>query len=66
MSRRPTTLLWSTAAGIECRMAPYDDDRYQVMLRWNQQTIKATVVGDYAGALAVSRDWRRERGVVGR
>jgi hypothetical protein len=42
-------------------MAPYGDDRYQLLLRWNEQTIKATVVSDYARALAVSREWRRER-----
>jgi len=45
-------------------MAPYGDDRYQLMLRWNEQTIKATVVSDYARALAVSREWRRERGAL--
>jgi hypothetical protein len=61
MKRRPTTLLWSTVEGVECRMAPYEDDRYQVMLRWRDETIKATVVRDYAGALAMSREWRRER-----
>jgi hypothetical protein len=64
MKRRPTTLLWSAADGVECRMAPYGDDRYQLMLRWNEQTIKATVVSDYARALAVSREWRRERGAL--
>jgi hypothetical protein len=61
MKRRTTTLLWSTTDGVECRIAPYDDDRYQLMLRWNEQTIKATVVSDYARALSVSREWRRER-----
>jgi hypothetical protein len=59
--RRPTTLLWSTADRVECRMAAYDGDRYQMMLRWNEETIKATVVNDYAAAPSVSREWRRER-----
>jgi hypothetical protein len=58
MKLRPTTLLWSTADGIECRIAPYEGDRYQLMLRWNDQTIEATVVSDYARALSVSREWR--------
>ena len=61
MIRRPTTLLWSTADGIECRLAPYDDERYQLLLRWLEQTIKATVVSDYARALSVSREWRDTR-----
>ena len=58
MIRRPMTLLWSTADGIECRLAPYDDDRYHLLLRWREQTIKATVVNDYARVLSVSREWR--------
>jgi len=61
MKRRPSTLLWSTVEGVECRLAPSESDRYQVLLRWNEQTIKTTVVSDYAGVLSVSREWRRER-----
>ena len=61
MKRRPSTLLWSTVKGVECRIAPYEDNRYQLMLRRNEETIKATLVSDYPRALAVSREWRRER-----
>jgi len=61
VKQRPTTLLWAAADGVECRLASYEDDRYQLMLRWNEQTIKATVVSDYAAALSVSRQWRHER-----
>lgn len=61
MKRRDTTLLWSTTDGIECRMALYDEHRYQLMLRWREQTIKTTVVSDYACALSTSRQWQQER-----
>ncbi len=42
-------------------MAPSEDDRYQLMLRWNAETIKAAVVTDYGRALALSREWRLEQ-----
>jgi hypothetical protein len=61
MKQRQTTLLWSMIDGTECRIAPYDGDRYQLMLRWRDQTIKTTIVKDYARALFASGEWRRER-----
>ena len=41
-------------------MAAYGEDQCQVMLLWHDETIKATVVSGYAGALSTSLRWRQE------
>jgi hypothetical protein len=58
--RRNSTLLWSTLDGVQCRMAPYGEDRCQVMLLWHDETIRTTVVSGYAAALSTSQRWRQE------
>lgn len=64
MRRRPsreTTLLRAHVDGVECRLARYDIDRHQVMLTWNEETIKTTVVNDCANALVTVALWRLAR-----
>jgi hypothetical protein len=53
------TVLW-TASEVRCVVVRYDEIRYQLRLLRGLGTIKSDVLGDYARALVVSREWHRE------
>ena len=52
------SVVWTTAEGIGCVIAPYEDTRYQLRLVHPEGTIKADFFTSRADALAAADCWR--------
>ena len=59
-AHRPT-VIWTTADGVRCAIARYDETRYQLRLFRREGTIKADLFASLAEALTTAERWREER-----